>query len=225
MPPFADARTAAALRTARHERDAPTRHAPFRPWWERRRRVRCKPDNHPLTRGVVVRRLLLLVPLVLVLVAAPPAFGGGFATVGLSSTPAGIAAGQPWKVDITVLAHGRTPVEGMPATVRIRSGDTVEEFATKETGTPGVYHTDVVFPAAGVWSYEVVDGYIQQVHTFPDVRITGAPGAVAQPPVGDSDDGIAAGWLWGAGAALLLALAVLGVDRRRRRPAGSLKTA
>jgi hypothetical protein len=172
-----------------------------------------------------VRRSLLLVPLLLVLVAAPPAFGGGFATVGLDSTPAGLAPGQHWNVDITVLAHGRTPVEGMPATVRIRSGDTVKEFATKETGTPGVYHADVVFPVDGVWSYEVVDGYIQQVHTFPDVKITGAPVAAAQPPVADSDGGMAAGWLWGAGAALLLALAVLGLDRRRRRPAGSLKTA
>ena len=172
-----------------------------------------------------MRRLLLLVPLLLVLVAAPPAFGGGFATVGLDSTPAGLAPGQPWKVDITVLAHGRTPVEGMPATVRIRSGDTVKEFATKETGTPGVYHADVVFPTAGVWSYEVVDGYIQQVHTFPDVKVTGTAVAAGQPPVADADGGIATGWLWAAGAALLLALVVLGVDRRRRRPAGSLKTA
>ena len=167
-----------------------------------------------------MRRLLLLVPFVLALVAPTAASGGGFATVGLSSTPTGLAPGQPWNVDITVLAHGRTPVEDAPATVRIRSGDTVKEFPTRETDKPGVYRASVVFPAAGVWDYEVIDGYTQQVHAFPAVDVGGAPvSAAAQAP--DADGGIAAGWLWGAGAALLLALAVLVLDRRRRHPAGA----
>lgn len=171
-----------------------------------------------------MRRLLLLVPFVLALIVPASASGGGFATVGLSSTPTGVSPGEPWNVDITVLAHGRTPVEGAPAVVRIRSGDAVKEFATKETSKPGVYRASVVFPAAGVWDYEVIDGYTQQVHAFPSVDVTGAPApAAAQVP--DRDGGIAAGWLWGAGAALLLALAVLAFDRRRRHPAGSLKTA
>jgi hypothetical protein len=168
-----------------------------------------------------VRRLLLLVPFVLALVAPAAASGGGFATVGLSSTPAELAPGQPWNVDITVLAHGRTPVEGAPAFVRIRSGDAVKEFPTKETAEPGVYRASVVFPAAGVWEYEVVDGYTQQVHAFPAVNVTGD--AAARAP--DSGGGVAAVWLWGAGAALLLALAVLALDRRRRHPARSLTTA
>jgi hypothetical protein len=168
--------------------------------------------------------LLLLIPFVLALVAPAAASGGGFATVGLSSMPTGIAPGQPWNVDITVLAHGRTPVEGMPATVRIRSGDAVREFPTKETDKPGVYRASVVFPAAGVWDYEVVDGYTQQAHAFPAVNVSGEPvSAAAQAP--DTGSGIAVGWLWGAGAALLLALAVLAFDRRHRHPAGSLKTA
>lgn len=170
------------------------------------------------------RSLLLLVPLLLALAAAPAAYGGGFATVGLSSSPTGVAPGQPWNVDIAVLAHGRTPVEGLPAIVRIRSGTTVKEFSTKET-KPGVYRASVVFPSSGVWSYEVVDGYIQQVHTFPDVKITGDPIVTTAARAEEPDGGIATGWLWAAGAALLLALAILGLDRRRRHPAGSLKTA
>jgi hypothetical protein len=168
--------------------------------------------------------LLLLVPFVLALVAPAAASGGGFATVGLSSTPDGVAPGQPWNVDITVLAHGRTPVENAPAVVRIRSGDALKEFPTTETDEPGVYRASVVFPAAGVWDYEVVDGYTQQVHVFPAVNVAGDP-VSAGVQVPDSDGGIAAGWLWGAGAALLLALAVLAFDRRRRHPAGSLETA
>jgi hypothetical protein len=173
-----------------------------------------------------VRRLLLLVPLAL-LIAAPPAFGGGFATVGLSSTPAGTAPGQPWNVDITVLAHGRTPVEGVTPVVRIQSGGTSKRFPAQPTGQQGVYRADVVFPTAGRWRYEVLDGYINEVpHTFPAVEIGDGAGAPAAPaaqrtaPAAPADDGgMAAGWLWGAGAALLLALAVLGLDPRRRRPA------
>jgi LPXTG-motif cell wall-anchored protein len=164
-----------------------------------------------------VRRLLLLVPIVLALVAAPAAFGGGFVTVGLSSTPEGTPPGTPWQVDITVLAHGRTPVEGMPATVRIHNNDAVKDFPTKEIA-PGVYRAAVVFPSAGTWSYDVVDGYIRQVHTFPAVEIGGGPAPATAP---DTGGGIATGWLIAAGATLLLALAVLGLDRRRRHLAGA----
>jgi hypothetical protein len=179
--------------------------------------------------GVAVRRLLmLLVPLAL-LVAAPSAHAGGWATVGLSSTPVGTPPGEPWDVDITILQHGRTPLEGVTPTVHISSGDTTKTFVAKPTGKAGVYHARVVFPRAGIWNYEVHDGFVTDfAHTFPAVEIgdggspavpaaDSAPPAPAPAPSSD-DGGIAAGWLWGAGAALLLALAVLGVDRRRRRP-------
>jgi hypothetical protein len=167
-----------------------------------------------------VRRSLLLIPLLLALVAAPAAYGGGFVTVGLDSSPAGLPPGQPWQVDIAVMAHGRTPVVGQPATVRIRSeSGTVKEFPTREV-EPGVYRASVTFPATGVWHYEVVDGYIQQVHTYPPVKVTGDPVAATSAPA-EPDGGIATGWLWAAGAALLLALAVLAFDRRRRHPAGA----
>jgi hypothetical protein len=164
-----------------------------------------------------VRRSMLLVPVALavLLITAPGAAGGGFATAGLSSTPEGIAAGTPWSVDITVLQHGRTPLDGLTPKVRIRSGDTTRQFIARPTGRPGVYRAEVVFPAAGRWSYEVLDGFIDATpHTFPAVDIAGGGTAPAR-----ADGGIAAGWLWGAGAALALALAVVGVDRRRRSPA------
>jgi hypothetical protein len=174
-----------------------------------------------------VRRSLLLIPLALLLalLAAPAALGGGFATVGLSSTPDCVAPGQPWKVDITVLQHGRTPLQGLTPRVRIRSGSTTREFTAKPTGEPGVYRAEVVFPNAGRWDYEVLDGFINETpHTFPAVEIGAGDGAAAAPvataatptPVSEDGGGIAAGWLVGAGAALLLAFAVLGLDRRRR---------
>jgi hypothetical protein len=175
----------------------------------------------------VVRRSLLLV-LAVPLIAAAPAHAGGFATAGLSSTPEGVRPGQPWKVEITVLQHGRTPLDGLTPRIRIDSRNVSREFTAAPTGRTGVYRAEVVFPKAGRWDYVVLDGFNDQMpHTFPAVRIGGgaasaaAPAATAAPPApapAPADGGgLAPGWLWAAGAALVLALAVLGLDRRRRR--------
>jgi YtkA-like len=177
-----------------------------------------------------VRRSPLFLALALLMAVPAVAGAGGFATAGLSSTPDGVAAGKPWKVDITVLQHGRTPVEGVVPRVQISSGDTMREFAAKPTGEPGVYRAEVVFPTAGRWDYVVLDGFNDQMpHTFPAVRIGDGAAAPAAPspaqppapapaPAPPADNGIAAGWLWGAGLVLLLALVVLLADRERRRP-------
>jgi hypothetical protein len=84
----------------------------------------------------------------------------------------------------------------------------------------------VIFPKAGRWDYVVLDGFINQMpHTFPAVEIGGGAGAQAAPPASPAPapapdgGGIAGGWLVGAGAALLLALAVVGLDRLRRASA------
>jgi len=166
-----------------------------------------------------VRRSSLLFPLVLVILLLAPAVAGagGFATAGLSSTPEGVAPGQPWNVDITVLQHGRTPLEGISPRLEISSGDATREFVAKPTGEAGVYRASVVFPTAGRWEYQVFDGFNDELpHSFPAVEI--GDGAAASAPARD-DGGIASGWLWGAGAALALALLVIAVDRLRRRPA------
>ena len=66
-----------------------------------------------------MRRVLIALPLALVLLIAPAAYAGGWATVGLSSTPAGTEPGTPWPVEITVLQHGVTPLEGVEPAVII----------------------------------------------------------------------------------------------------------
>jgi len=176
-----------------------------------------------------VRRLLLPFPIAVTLLLLVPSLAGagGFATAGLSSTPDGVAPGKPWIVDITVLQHGRTPLDGLTPRVQISSGDATREFAAKPTGKPGVYRAEVVFPRAGRWEYRVLDGFNDQMpHTFPAVRIgdgaasPAAPSPAPAPARAPGSGGTAAGWLWGAGAALVLALAVLAVDRRRRRRPG-----
>ena len=178
------------------------------------------------------RSLLPLLLAIAIPFAAPAVAGaGGFATAGLSSTPDDVAAGKPWNVDITILQHGRTPLDGLSPRVQISSGGSFEEFGAKPTGEPGVYRATVVFPKPGRWDYVVLDGFNDGMpHTFPEVRIgDGATAPAAPSPAkpepasapAPQDDGIAAGWLWGAGAALVLALLVLGADRLRRRPAAA----
>jgi hypothetical protein len=160
-----------------------------------------------------MRRLLLAVGLLLV--AAPAAHAGGWATVTLSSTPAGAAPGTPWSVDITVLQHGVTPLRDVKPTVTIASGDVAKTFSAKPTGKPGVYRASVVFPTAGRWNYEVDDGFISQTpHTYPAVQIGGTP--VAPGAATTSEDG-GPNLLWLVpGIALLLAAAGLAARTRGR---------
>ena len=51
-------------------------------------------------------RRSLIVAAAVALVCASTALAGGWATVKLSSSPKGLAAGEPWIVNITVLQHG-----------------------------------------------------------------------------------------------------------------------
>ena len=165
-----------------------------------------------------MRRSLLLAPLalLLVLLAAIPAAAGGWATVGLDSTPAGVVPGKPWNVNITVLQHGVKPLSDVTPIVTIQSGTVSRDFAATATKQAGVYTAAVVFPSAGRWTYQVNDGFVGQVHTYPPVTIADPQVAAAAATARRDGGGIASGWLWGAGGALLLALAVAGLDRRRR---------
>lgn len=163
----------------------------------------------------------LLLVLVGALALAGAAQAGGWATVQLSSTPAGISAGSDWNVDVTVLQHGRTPLAGVKPTLTIE--DQAQNDALKPitfAGTPtdrvGVYRFRVVFPHAGRWTYEIYDGFEAyggaQTHTYPPVEIAAPSGSVF--PVWPVVGGI-------LGAAALAAGA-LGFRFRRARTAPAL---
>jgi YtkA-like len=140
---------------------------------------------------------------------------GGWATVGLSSSPDGTPPGGTWTVDLTILQHGRTPLEGIHPAVRIGrpDGGTERTFTAEPTGEPGVYRAKVVFPAGGEWAYSVDDDF-SQVHDFGSARIGAGDG-------GGAASGASAGIGWpgalgiAAGAGLL---AALGSALLRRRP-------
>jgi hypothetical protein len=160
-----------------------------------------------------VRRVLLAVGLLLVFV--PAAHAGGWATVSLSSTPAGVQPGKTWTVDMTVLQHGRTPLPDLQPVVTIRNGDATKDFAAKPTGKTGVYRAEVVFPTAGRWSYQIDDGFISQLpHTYPAVQI-GEPGATTTAPSATDDGSGGPNLLWLSGGVLLLLAAAALLIRLR----------
>jgi hypothetical protein len=151
-----------------------------------------------------MKKLLLVLAVVAAAVAVPVASAGGWATVGLDSLPGGTPAGGKWSVDMTVLQHGVTPLQGISPVITIvnTDGDS-QRFVGTPTGKPGVYHANVVFPSAGTWSYEVWDGF-SRTHTFKPVEIGAPADSVPYLPLG-------------LAAALALALATGTVLALRRR--------
>ncbi len=154
--------------------------------------------------------------LVVAFVLTGNAAAGGFATVQLDSTPDGVAVGETWSAQLTVLQHGRTPLDGLSPTVTIASGSQEQMFPAAPTSEPGVYHVEVVFPSAGTWTWTIWDGFTQ-THTY-------APFVVA-PADGGAGGDLGRGW-WVAGIAAGVALLVAALAatsrawrRSRLRPA------
>jgi hypothetical protein len=168
-----------------------------------------------------MRTLLLTLVAAGALAAAGTASAGGWATAGVSPAPDNPTAGSTWDAKITILQHGRTPLEGVSPTITLtgKGGDRTT-FPAGPTGEPGVYLAKVKFPAAGSWSYEVYDGFTQygnpQTHTFGAVEVGPAGGGsgVELPSVP-----LTAGILLVLGAAIAL---VLGLRRARPRPVHQL---
>lgn len=163
----------------------------------------------------------ILLALIVLAIAPASAFAGGWATVGLSSTPEGVAPGEPWVVEMTVLQHGRSeaPLDGLKPSVSVSSGGDSRTFKAAPAGRPGVYEARVVFPSAGTWSYRVNDGfgYPEGVsHEFPPVEIGAGsgPSETSGPNVGLA---LLIAGLTGLGA--LLAGRLLRRPRAARRPA------
>jgi len=160
-----------------------------------------------------------MVTLALALAVPAAAHAGGWATVGLSSLPDGTQAGQPWVVELTVLQHGRTPLDGVqPRILLTGPAGARRVVAADPTGAPGRYRARVVFPTAGRWRFAVDDGFTQ-THTYAPVRIGGEPAA---PAAAADGGGGGTGWLAALGvvaaAGALFALVALLSRVSRRAP-------
>jgi hypothetical protein len=134
-----------------------------------------------------MRKSLLVAAAAVALTCASTALAGGWATVKLNSSPKGLAADEPWIVDITVLQHGLAsqPLCCLKPTVTIRKVTSVRTtsalgrkgltFRARPTSRSGVYRAKIVFPSAGTWRYEVFDAFTEyggaRTHTFRAVKI------------------------------------------------------
>jgi hypothetical protein len=134
-----------------------------------------------------MRKSLIVVAAAAACMFAGTAVAGGWATVKLSSSPKGVSADEPWVVDITVLQHGLAsqPLCCVRPTVTIRNVSTTRSasaspakplrFRARPTSRTGVYRARVVFPRAGMWRYEVFDGFVEyggaRTHKFAPVKI------------------------------------------------------
>lgn len=156
----------------------------------------------------------LLLALALVALALPTAgAAGGFATVQLSSLPAGTDAGGTWTPELTILQHGVTPLDNLSPVVRISNdAGASEQFPATFTGEPGTYVAEVRFPTSGTWRWEIWDGF-SQTHTYEPVTIGGG-----------GDGSFPTGAVTGAALAVLAlaGLAFLAVRRRRPGPRPAL---
>jgi hypothetical protein len=151
----------------------------------------------------------LLGVLATALIAVPAAGAGGFATVGLSSLPP--EDGSAWNVELTILQHGRTPLDGLTPTITIQKGDgALQTFTAVPAGKPGLYKATVKFVSDGTWTYTINDGF-SRTHTFAPVTVVGVGGGDGSFPwVGTT--------LTVAVSLALAALLALFVRRRRPQP-------
>jgi len=126
-----------------------------------------------------MKKMVPLLALAAMLAIPSAASAGCMATVGLSSLPkADLRVREPWNVTIRVLQHGRTPMTNARPEIRIRNqAGKLLRFKAKATTRVGSYHASVVFPAAGLYTLGVYDGFphaqCARVHTFKSVVIGG----------------------------------------------------
>jgi hypothetical protein len=175
-------------------------------------------------------RLTLLAVIAAGLAAPTAATAGGWATVGFDPPPDNLAPGDTWDVEMTILQHGRTPLEGVKPRVIVSQEDGAQaSFLGHPTAEPGVYRASVVFESTGEWNLVVDDGFSAR-HTFPAVQVGGggkqateqvaAVNSAAAAPPSAGDDG--PDLLLAFGAAAVAAMAAgLGAAYLQRRGGGS----
>lgn len=193
-----------------------------------------------------MKRLLITAIVAGALAQAGAASAGCAATVGLAQPPPGIAPGQTWAAQLTVLQHGVNPLpdaKNARPTLTIVNTETGARrtFVARPTEDLAVFAASVVFPSAGSWRYEVFDDFTSwggdpapcaQTHTFAAVSVGGpAGGGTPAPPKTAAPETVApvatvatpadeAFPVWpvaGAVLATLLALAASTLFLRRRR--------
>jgi hypothetical protein len=139
------------------------------------------------------------------LVAACAALPGAAAAKGIPgeriteiapAPPAGLVAGEPWRMSVTIRDHRGNFVPGPPPRLSAQNLGTGEtrEASAHPTRTKGVWTFAIRFPDAGPWRYEVEDGWGKS-QSWPVIQVAAAPAR-------SDSRGAGLGWIAGAGAVL-----------------------
>jgi len=179
------------------------------------------------------KRALLTVPLALlaVLVFAGAALAGGWASVTMADPPSDIPPGEETSVELTVLQHGKTPVDWPKITVvatNADSGAVVRSEAHPVSGKLGRYAAALTLPTAGEWEITYQSNELVMDGTATLDVIAAAP--VAAPAIPATTTTVATSPAAGQSSSLLLpalfsilalsalsAMAIFGVVLFRRR--------
>ncbi len=128
------------------------------------------------------------------LLAAVPARAGAWEETLLDPPPARVEAGVTYLFGYWVLQHGSYPFRGDLGPTMLRATDeegAVADFPGRETGTPGHYAAEVVFPHDGEWT---IGSQHEVIMPDPLVATVTVPGRVAIAP---SQVAVRAPYDWG----------------------------
>jgi mono/diheme cytochrome c family protein len=96
------------------------------------------------------------------LLLSRPAAAGGWTVVTLDELPVAVRAGEPVQIGFQVQQHGLHPLtlgaEEVILTARKQGSNETFRAVARPTGKPGHYGTEIVFPASGVWRWEIKPG-------------------------------------------------------------------
>lgn len=107
-----------------------------------------------------MRRTILVAAIALVVVlAAGAAVAGGWAVTTIDEAPAQFDAGEPYDVRYTILQHGETPADVESTSLIFRRDGVTLEFEAAPTEVLGTYVARVELPEAGMWAWEVSQGW------------------------------------------------------------------
>jgi len=165
--------------------------------------------------GLMLMSLMLLSGMLTLLM--PAVWAGGWAMVTLDELPVEPHAGEPLQVGFVVRQHGVTPVNTVQPYLlahNAETDETVEVEAVKE-GPVGHFVVEVVFPSAGIWTWEIrPEPFGPAPWQFEPLTVLPAQPASIQTETTAATMPLPVGWL--AGLALLAGGGLLVAMRQKR---------
>lgn len=164
------------------------------------------------------KRLTTAVIILLALLPVTPAFAGGWVVITLDSLPGEVRAGETVHIGFMVRQHGVRPTDAVSPALTATNRDTGETIIVEaeQSGATGHYEVAALFPAEGVWEWQLAAPPFPQQTQLEPLTVLPAAAAEAAAPLGVT--GSARSFLRLSGAGLLVLAAVLILLGQRQRP-------